>query len=107
MNKFWLYLIIITTSIIADPTINGVSVPLIHTSSVNISGVGFTTKTTAVPVLWDAVDNISAYSGVTDGQSVPAGVGYPWGENGFALPDNIKMERTIANQRGVSTACYT
>jgi hypothetical protein len=67
----------------------------------------FTTKVDAAPVLFDRIDNISAYSGVTDGQTVPAGTGYPWGSNGYARPDVIKMERTSGNQRGISTACYT
>jgi parallel beta-helix repeat protein len=58
-----------------------------------ISGYGFGYKTPAEPVLWDTISNQEAYNGLTHGDTIPAGYGYPWAANGMLADpndDNVK-----------------
>lgn len=87
----------------SQPSINSVTGTLNHGQSVIISGSSFGTKTHAAPSLWDTVDNISAYSSVSDGQAIPTGGSYPWGGNTY---DAMKMETSDSMRHSNSSKMY-
>ena len=64
-----------------------------------IYGSGFGSKSTVSPVLWDTVDNQTAYSGLSNGATIPTGSGYPWGAN-----DGMTLSTTGGRNGG---KCYT
>jgi hypothetical protein len=93
----------------ATPSVTSVS----NTSSlsqgqvITILGSGFGPKSTVTPVRWDTVENQSAYSGLSNGASVPTGSGKPWGmQNELGNGSETKYNSTLAEQRGISTANY-
>lgn len=89
-------------------TIDGVSGTVTHGSSITISGLSFGSKSTAAQLFWDTVDNQSAYSGLSDGDTIPTGPAYPWTSADYGNSsgeDHVKFETTDA-QRGVSTEMY-
>jgi hypothetical protein len=73
----------------ADPVITSTEGSWVNGSTVTIRGSNFGVKQHAPPLLWDTVDNISAYDGVADGEVIPAGSGYPWSGNGSPWADPI------------------
>ena len=84
------------------PVISSVSGTVTHGSSITISGESFGSKTTAAPFLWDTVDN-TTYSGISDGETIPVGVGYPWKQNN---QNTMKMETTDAMRHSNSSKMY-
>jgi hypothetical protein len=88
----------------AAPSVTGISGTVSNGQSVTISGSSFGSKSPAAPYLWDTVDNISAYSGVSTGTAVPVGSGYPWSaNNSTSYPVMINKTSQL---RGVRTANY-
>lgn len=65
------------------PIISEVSGTFSEGNSIVINGTGFGAKAHAAPLVWDRVDNISAYSTLNNGEVVPDGPGYIWGDNTF------------------------
>ena len=88
----------------AAPSVSGVSGTVLHGNSIAITGTGFGTKSPAAPVLWDTIDNQSAYSSLDDGDDIPVTSGYPWSENS-TYGDKVEYcdSRTA---RGQETAHY-
>jgi hypothetical protein len=110
MLQILLILLLAATSY-ADPAPSGSSGIVSHGQTVTITGSGFGTKATAAPQLWDAVENISSYSALTDGQTITVGGSNPWdaqcaGSWCAAEDTCIKMETSAGDQRGVSTKQY-
>jgi len=87
----------------AAPAISSVSGIMGHSQSVTITGSGFGTKSSAAPFLWDTVDNISVYSGVSNGQTIPTGGSYPWPGN---YNDALKMETADTMRHANSSKMY-
>ena len=91
----------------AAPAINSVSGTIGHNQSVTISGSGFGSKPKPSPILWDTVDNIPSYSGLSDGATIPMGGSNPWpSPYGNSSGGNHVKYETSDSQRGVSTAMY-
>ncbi len=91
----------------AAPSVNSADGTFSQGQSINISGSGFGTKPTAAPVLWDTVDNIPSYSGLSDGNSIPVGGSNPWpSPYGNSSGKNYVKYNTNDGQRGVSSAQY-
>lgn len=90
----------------AAPTPTGVSGTVQHGQQITISGTLFGTKTTAAPELWDTVDNISAYSAVADGATIPTGGANPWADNSPFDPGKVKMETTDSMRHAHSSKMY-
>ena len=81
LNKLCILLVLLLFNIsiaLSAPSNISVSGTVSSGQSITISGTGFLTKTTAAPVLWDTVDNQSAYSALANGDSIPTGAGNPW-----------------------------
>lgn len=93
----------IGTKAVATPAINAVNGALQHAQTVTLSGSGFGSKTSASPQLWDSVDNISSYHGLTDGQTIPTGSPHPWPANANSL---IKLETGDPQHGTHSSKCY-
>ena len=74
-----LFSLLLVSSVVAAPGDISVSGTVSNGQTITISGSGFLTKSTAAPVLWDTVDNQSAYSTLTTGDAIPTGAGNPWG----------------------------
>lgn len=69
--------------------------------TVQVFGSGFGTKTQGPPLLWDKLVNQPAYSGLTQGATIPAGSGYPWQSNGGATSaGNVKWWTTAPRVTG-------
>lgn len=93
----------------AAPSVTGVTGAVSHSGSIDISGSGFGTKSPAAPWLYDQVDNISAYSGVSDGSCAPVGAGYPWTKNqgdGHSGMCGYEISRTRTMRHSRVTAMY-
>lgn len=100
--------LLIPTVLWADPSISGISGTYTHGSTdVVISGLGFGTKSTAAPNLFDRVDSVigaTAYTGITNGGVVPSGGSYPWGNIGSSY---IRYSTDAGDQRHArSSASY-
>lgn len=105
MKNILLSVLLILVPVIASaaPSVTGTSGAVTHGQNITISGSGFGTKSTAAPNLWDTVDNQSAYSGLSNGSTIPVGGSNPWGAN----YDSATTYRTTGgDQRGKSTANY-
>src|SRR3989339_97560 len=90
-----------------SPVINSISGNIFNNSPITISGSGFGAKTVAAPVLWDRVDNISSYSNLTNGATIPVGGSNPWpSPYGNSSGDGLVKYNTSDTQRGISTAQY-
>jgi len=90
----------------AAPSITSFSGTVSHGQPITISGSSFTVKPYAAPELWDTVDNISAYSALSNGATIPVGVGKPWMSNGYYSYTLNNMKLSTGTQRGVSTKNY-
>jgi hypothetical protein len=91
----------------AQPTISSVAGSPSHGQTLTITGSAFGTKPTAAPVLWDTVDNISSYTGLSNGATIPMGGANPWpSPYGNSSGNNRVKYNTADLQRGVSTAQY-
>ncbi|MFL0809318.1 MAG: hypothetical protein K6L76_02770 [Agarilytica sp.] len=92
----------------AEPMINAVNGSVNHGSTVTLNGVDFGNKPNAQPVLWDMVENIASYASLTDGDTIPVGGEHPWpSPYGNSSGNNrVKMERSVSEQRGISSASY-
>lgn len=92
----------------ANPSISSVSGNYDHGQEIVISGSGFGAKSNAAPVLWDTVDNIPSYSSLGDGATMPMGGSNPWPSpyGNSSGRNTVKIERSAAEQRGVSSAAY-
>ena len=91
----------------AAPNISSVNGTISHNQSVIISGTGFGTKAVPAPVLWDTVDNIASYYGLSDGETIPVGGANPWpSPYGNSSGNDFVKYNTSDAQRGVSTAQY-
>lgn len=86
-------------------SISGTSGTWSHGEAVTISGSGFTTKATAAPVLWDTIDNQSAYSALSDGDIIPTGVGNPWPLNSNG-DDAVTFENGDTMRHALSSEMY-
>ena len=85
---------------LAAPTITSVSnSSLSNGQIITISGAGFGARSTVSPVLWDTVDNQTAYSSLSNGATIPTGSGKPWGAN-----DGMTLSTTGGRNGG---KCYT
>lgn len=73
-----------------------------HGDEYVLTGSGFEV---VLPGLWDTVDNIAAYSGLSDGNTIPTTASYPWADNTFNNPDRVKYE-TGGQRHSNSTAHY-
>lgn len=73
-----------------------------HGDELTLTGTGFEV---VLPGLWDTVDNITAYAGLSDGDTIPDTSGYPWSDNTFNDPDRVKYE-TSGNRHANNTAHY-
>ncbi len=88
----------------AAPAINAVSGTAVRGGTVSLTGSGFGTKSIAAPQKWDSVDNQPAYSGLSNGATIPTGASYPWDTvDGRAYAVYCS---TSTEQRGQSTAAY-
>jgi len=87
----------------AAPTISSLTGTIGHNQLVTISGSGFGNKAQAAPQLWDTVDSQSAYSGLSDGSTIPTGGSNPWGEN---YNNSTKYESSETQRHSQSSACY-
>jgi len=89
----------------AAPSISSVtwSGDLDHGVVVTISGTDFGAKSTAAPFLWDSVDNITSYSSVQDGDSIPVGGSHPWPNN---YSNSVKMETSDSMRHSYSSKMY-
>lgn len=88
----------------AAPLISVVQGTANNGQSLTILGSGFGSKGANVPILWDTVEN--QYPGLTNGQTIPTGSGYPW-EHNAAARNLIKYCSTAIEQRGrYSSSCY-
>jgi hypothetical protein len=85
----------------AAPSISAVNGTISHGNSVMISGIEFGTKTTALPNLWDTVEN--QYSGLSNDAKIPVGSDYPWEGN---IYNATKYNSIRSEQRGKSSANY-
>ena len=84
-----------------------VSGTILNNTTVMIFGSGFGTKPTSSPVLWDQVDNVPSYVGLSDGATIPVGGSNPWpSPYGNSSGNNYVKYNTSDAQRGVSTAQY-
>lgn len=113
-NKLMLYLVVaiaLFTAVhaIAAPTVNNISGTISHGQTVSISGAAFGTKSTAVPQLWDTVDN--KYTGLSHGATIPIGKNAncitgtcPWDSNGSG--QNLTKYWTAEQRHSRSTAIY-
>ena len=91
----------------AAPNIQSVSGTVGNNQTVQITGSGFGAKTKPAAVLWDRVDNISSYSGLSNGATIPVGGSNPWpSPYGNSSGNNYVKYNTSDSQRGVSTAQY-
>jgi hypothetical protein len=91
----------------ADPAVSSVTGSVSNGGSVTITGSGFGTKSVVPPQLWDTVDNQSAYSGLSDGDTIPYGSGKPWYYNGeMGGNENVKYETTDTQRHANSSAMY-
>ena len=88
----------------AAPSISSVSGIITQGSTITISGSGFGSKSPAAPVLWDTVDNQSAYSSLGDGDDIPVTSDYPWRTNS-TYGDKVEY-CTSRTMRGQETAHY-
>ncbi len=88
----------------AIPTISSVSETIQNSQSIAITGSNFGIKNTASPNLWDTVDNQSAYSGLSNGATIPTGSGNPWGANSAYNPGNIEICTADTQRSTHSTA---
>ncbi|MFC2143541.1 hypothetical protein ACFLQN_04020 [Candidatus Aenigmatarchaeota archaeon] len=74
-----------------QPVILSVSGTIVDGENFTINGSGFGTKDPVEPYLWDTIDNQEAYSGLSHGDVIPAGDGYPWSANGaYNYEDSVK-----------------
>ena len=87
------------------PVITGVSGTIGDGNSITLTGCCFGAKSPAAPDLWDTVENQAAYSGLSDGDTIPTTGGAPWGTNQDFGPEPAKYE-TSDTQRGTSSAFY-
>jgi hypothetical protein len=95
-------------NVLAAPVISPLSNTSInHGQTITINGSGFGSKSTASPQLWDTVDNQAAYSGLSNGSTVPTGSGKPWeAQCNWGGGACVKYSTSPSDQRGVGTATY-
>lgn len=76
----------------AGPGVTGVTGAFAPGSTVVITGCSFGEKDPAPPLLWDTVENQSAYGTHDVGDTVPTGDGMPWMDNGeHSWVNNVKF----------------
>lgn len=95
------------STINAQPAINNTSGIISNNQSVVITGTGFGSKTIAAPVLWDAVDNQPAYTGLNAGDRIPTTGNAPFTANSVGNYPNYDVVRYADSaNRGFRTAHY-
>ena len=99
--------VVLPLSVYAAPAVSSVSGTVTHGSTVIISGAGFGTKNKVAPVLWDTVDNIPSYAGLSDGATIPVGGSNPWPApyGNSSGSNNVKLNTSDAH-RGKGTKMY-
>lgn len=90
----------------AAPSVNGISGTVEHGQNVTISGSGFGVKIPTAPLLWDTIDNQPRYAGLVNGNVIPTGAGYPWGENYDGQWGGSPMAYSTQMHRDPHTASY-
>lgn len=97
--------------VFAAPNIADVNGTISHGNSVIISGTEFGAKTTALPNLWDTVDNQSSYNSFSNGEILDynhhVGFPYPYDNSGAVANTDTTYCNVSEEQRSsYSTACY-
>lgn len=88
----------------AAPSVSEVSGTILHDANITVNGSGFGIKPYAQPELWDRVDNVSAYSALTNGMTVLVdGPGRPWTRNGYFAYTVDNMKFSTAQQRNANS----
>jgi hypothetical protein len=105
------FILISALNAYAAPSISSVSGTFTHGQTVTVYGSGFGTKSPVAPALWD---NLSAYSGYTNGQIIPFPSGCDQDQNctgsnpvGWDSGNGYRVGYKTTNPRGKWTAAYS
>lgn len=103
MEKILIILCLLLIPSLLFAGIDTVSGTISNGETVTITGTNFGSKSTAAPNLFDAVDNISSYSSLSNGDSIPYGGSHPWSSD-FTVSTYgaVSGEQRHTN----SSACY-
>ena len=76
------------------PSVTSITGTISHGGSVTLNGSNFGTKPTAAPELWDTIDNIASYSGLSNGDTITVGGSNPYNTNSFFDSGAVKYQDT-------------